>query len=151
MRAKNRLDALLMASTFAQAGEFETAKALVSRRRQVLLALDDDQPASHAVQCAVSLCKRVDAALDVLLVSSGDTVSSGVATALADAGLPFQLIRASGVLGKEIVRYVRSCRSVAFVVIESLDAWGVDKTAKPWRALGCPLVVATDGAATSSH
>lgn len=152
MRAKDRLETLLMASTFAEAGEFETAKELLVPRRQVLLALEETQAAGHALQCAVNLCKRVDAALDVLLVSGGEGSSAGVSTALADVGLPYRLINVSGVLGKEITRYVRSCRSVAFVVIESLDAWGADKTGEPWRLLGCPLVVATtDGAATTSQ
>lgn len=149
MRAKNRLETLLMALTFAEAGEFETAKDMVTRR-QVLLALEADQPAGHAVQCAVNLCTRVNARLDVLLGSSGDLPAS-VSAALADADLPYELIRAQGTLSKEIIHYVRSCRSVVFVVIESLDIWGADRTAKPWLTLGCPLVVATDGAATNSH
>lgn len=152
MRAKNRLDTLLMASTFAEAGESETAKELLAPRRQVLLALEENQAPGHALQCAVNLCKRVDAALDVLLVSTSEGASVGVSTALADTALPYRLIRASGVLGKEITRYVRSCHSVAFVVIESLESWGADKNAKPWRMLGCPLVVATtDRAATTSQ
>jgi hypothetical protein len=151
MRAKNRLDTLLMAATFAEAGEFETAKELLAPQRQVLLALKENQVAGHALQCAVNLCKRVDAALDVLLVSIGEEASTGVLNALADAGLPYRLIRGSGALGKEITRYVRSCRSVAFVVVDSLEAWGADKTAKPWRTLGCPVVVAADRAATTSH
>lgn len=151
MRIKNRLDNWLMASTFAEAGEFETAQVLMAPHRQVLLALEDSRPAGRALRCAVSLCRRVDAALDVLFVSSARAASTDIARALADAGLPYRLNHVSGALGEEIVRYVQSCRSVAFVVIDSLDAWGADKSAQPWRALGCPLVVAGNDAATGSH
>jgi hypothetical protein len=137
---------MLSAVAFAEAGEFETATQLLGAERQVLLALREDRLDERAFNCALSLCQRVNAGLDILLVSATEALPSRLARffgELRSAGIGYRFVRGDGTFGKETTRYVRSCRTVAFVVIESLESWGDDCRGEPWRALGCPLVVAT--------
>lgn len=151
-RIERGLERMFSAVAFAEAGEFETATQMLATERQVLLALHGDRLDERALRCALNLCQRVNAGLDVLLVSATATLPSRLAQFFGEvrrAGIGYRVVRGDGAFGREIMRYVKSCRSVAFVVIESLESWGDDRRSEPWRSLDCPLVVATDNRAAA--
>lgn len=142
---KDRIETLLTAATFAEAGEPGMAGDMLASGRQVLLGVREDRVEDHALACAINLCKRVNAGLDILFVSAGDDLPARLSrffNELAAAGIGYRLQRGHDQLGREISRHVRSRGSIAFVVIDSLESWGDDHAAEPWRELGCPLVVA---------
>lgn len=144
---QKRLENHLLAATFAQAGEFGTARNILKADRKVLLALAENQPTQGVLSCTLNLCQRVNAGLDILLVYPGQDLSpqlKGFLHELKTANVGFHLIHKAGRLGAEILRYVNEQRNIAFVVIDSLDHWGDRKFAAPWRKLACPLVVASN-------
>jgi hypothetical protein len=147
-----RLDALFSAVTFAEAGEFATAQEFVEPRRHVLLALNEEQCTARALNCAANLCQRVEAGLDLLLVS-GEPKPADVPAPLAELeakGIPYRVLRRTGKLGAEVLRHVREHRDVLFVVIDTLASWGAHRSERPWERLACPLVIANEGCAKNS-
>lgn len=141
------LDSLFGAVTFAEAGEFETARQILEPERNILLALRSDQPEPKVLACAANLCRRVNAGLEVLVVPPGGSSAGPLAEFLGElqaGGIASRVTRRDGALGNEILRYVRERRQVLFVVIDSLASWGGKKGAQPWEKLACPLVVALE-------
>ena len=66
---KQRLEDHLAAVAFAEAGEFETAVEMLPRSRKrdrVLLAIEGEVPTPSTFDYALSLCKRIDADMDIL-------------------------------------------------------------------------------------
>jgi hypothetical protein len=149
-RVQQGLERMFSAVAFAEAGEFAAARQILGTERQVLLALRDDRLDERALHCALNLCQRVNAGLDILLVSATTTLPAQLAQFFGEvrrAGVGYRFVRGDGAFGREIMHYVKTCRSVAFVVIESLESWSDDRRGEPWRTLGCPLVVAADNRA----
>lgn len=151
---RNRLEDLFTAVTFAEAGEFATARELAEPKRNVLLALDGQHVEPRALNCASNLCERVDASLDVLLLLPAEGPPAPAESALdvlKAKGIPYRIIRRQGSLGAEVLRHVREHRNVLFVVIDSLTSWGAkDRAARPWERLACPLVIANEGCGKNS-
>jgi hypothetical protein len=140
-----RLEDHLAAAAFAEAGEFDTAREILETGRKVVLGLQEERLEPEVLSCALNLCQRVNAGLDILLVTPNPEQPPRLQRFLEEAGkahIGYRLIRKAGALGAEIVRHVREQRNVAFVVIDSLESWGAGKSAEPWLQLTCPLVVA---------
>ncbi len=119
----------------------------MTTERQVLLGLESDRPDERVLLCAANLCQRVNASLEVLLISDNDELPTRLArffTELRAAGIGYRFFHKQGDLGWEIVRYVKTRKNIAFVVVESLEGReGKRRQARPWRLLACPVVVAT--------
>ena len=115
--------------------------------RQVLLGLEGDRLDERVLLCAANLCQRVNAGLEVLLISDNEELPARLArffTELRAAGIGYRFFHKQGDLGWEIVRYVMTRKNIAFVVVESLEGReGKRRQARPWRMLACPVVVAT--------
>jgi hypothetical protein len=140
-----RLEDHLAAAAFAEAGEFDTAREILEAGRKVVLGLQEERLQSEVLGYALNLCQRVNAGLDILLVTPNPEkppVLQGFLEELSNARIGYRLFRKAGALGAEIVRHVREQRNVAFVVIDSLESWGEARSAEPWLQLTCPLVVA---------
>ena len=153
---RKKIDAIMSAITFAEEGEFETAKAFMKTRQRVLLAIRNSRIDHKTCTYALNTCKRLSIGLDLLVV--GDTEREGLAALLAPFleqlkadSISFTLTRKTGCLKQEILRYTEAGNDVLFVVIESqgtLDSncAAVDKLMKEaWRRLKCPLVVVAEG------
>lgn len=145
MGIRKRLEAHLSAAAFAEAGEFDTAREILDAGRTVVLGLQEERLEPGVLSCALNLCQRVNAGLDILLVTPHPEQPPRLQPFLEEvdrAHIGYRLIRKAGALGAEIVRHVREQRNVAFVVIDSLESWGAAKSTAPWLQLTCPLVVA---------
>ena len=120
--------------------------------RKVLLAVRAGRIDPRLLVSARSLCQRMDASLDLLVLAGGDELPAEVAdlvTALREEGVTYTLAQKSVLRRRDIVQYANTHECVITVVIDSLEGWesvAEDKTSNPWRKLACPLVTAAIGA-----
>lgn len=146
----------MAAVTFAEEGEFETAKSMLKTKRRVLLAVDNSRIDQKTCTYALNISKRIGSGIDILVVS--DSAQDPVAPALQafvcqlqEAEIIFDLIRRSGCLKEAIVHYLEEEDNTLFVVIESQatlqnNCPSQDRhLAAAWRRLKCPLVVVSEG------
>lgn len=116
--------------------------------RKVLLAVREDSIDPRLLTSALSLCKRMDAGLEILAIVSGETLPQPL-EALLDAlrkdGLYYSLTRKPALRRRDIVGYANTHECIAAVVIDSLEGWELlaqDRNSDPWKKLECPLVTA---------
>ncbi len=154
-----KIEDLLSAISFAEAGEFDTAREILKESRRVLLALRSGQIDQKILKYALNTCRRVVANLDILFVSPPsvtekiDPTLNEFMSELGKEGINCRLLRKGGCLEKEIKEYTDSHEEIIFVVIKSSDALDVDrsrgrKLSEAWHNLNlkCPLVVVMDSA-----
>jgi hypothetical protein len=151
------VESMFVAGSFAEEGEFSTAREMLAEDRRVLLALRAGKVDPKTLRYALNTATRIKAGIDILYSSEGASALEnelGSFTAgLASAQVPHRLIRASGCLKQQIIDYTENHGTVLFVVIESpedLDGGcvGGDKAlAGLWRNLRCPLVVVSEAKA----
>lgn len=104
--------------------------------RQVLLGLEGDRLDERVLVCAANLCQRVHAGLEVLLISDNQELPARLARFFRElhaAGIGYRFFHKQGDLGWEIVRYVKTRKNIAFVVVESLE--GREGEARAGQAL----------------
>lgn len=154
MRNLNKkIEDWLSAISFAEAGEFETAKEIMKGNRRVLLALRSGQIDQKTLKYAINTCKRVGADLDILFVSPTGYVDPGLkqfTEELQRNRISHCLMQKNGDMKQEIIDYTDSHKEILFVVIESSDSLDVDckgrdkRLSEVWQDLKCPLVVVMD-------
>ncbi len=159
----------MAAITFAEAGEPATAAEFwrsAEKRRTVLLAIEGDTPAPSTVDYALSVCERLQAKLDVLLVGddpkrrpneleggpmdgrSGTSELQHLVERMKRSPIPIRVTTVSGPVSEELLNYTKRHKEVEFVVIDSAVARSDPSEAKRWarlvdklsRRIGIPLV-----------
>ncbi|HSD96260.1 MAG TPA: hypothetical protein VLB06_03860, partial [Sulfuricaulis sp.] len=124
-----------------------TGRLGMTTERQVLLGLEGGRLDERVLVCAANLCQRVHAGLEVLLISDNQELPARLARFFGElraAGIGYRFFHKQGDLGWEIVRYVKTRKNIAFVVVESLEGReGKRGQVRPWRLLACPVVEAT--------
>jgi hypothetical protein len=152
-RLQKKIEDLMSAVSFAEEGEFETARELIKEKRRILLAVRMGQVDRKTFRYAINTCKRIGADLDVLYISPSDAQDPLLDQCLADMkgeNIDYRLIRKSGCLKQEIIDYTSAKKEIVFAVTESSDNLDVDCKGKgkglseAWQNLKCPLVVVAD-------
>jgi hypothetical protein len=143
-----KFDDIMTAASFAEEGEFETARKVVKEGKRVLLAVREGEVERKALTYALNTCKRIGADMDVLYLSSGNSDEGPILkqffSELEKEGIGYRLIRGIGRLREEIRNYTDSEISVNFVVVESLavDRWSKEEElSEILKKMKCPLVV----------
>ncbi|HTF99801.1 MAG TPA: hypothetical protein VK654_04335 [Nitrospirota bacterium] len=149
----------MMASAFAEEGEFATAISLVRNSRRVLLALREGKADSKTLKYAMNAAKRINAQLDILNVMPPQATQAEENHAveaflpeLQAAGIPFRVVRRTGCLKEQIIEHTTREKEVLFTVIESPAQLEGEcrksgrELSELWRTLKCPLVVVMDAA-----
>lgn len=121
-----------------------------SRRseRKVLLAVREGHIEQRLLASARSLCQRMDADLDILVLAAGETVPSEIEVfvrTLREEGVTYSLTQKPLLRRRDIVQYANNHKCIATVVIDSLEGWesvAEDRASDPWQKLVCPLVTA---------
>lgn len=119
--------------------------------RKVLLAVRAGRIDSRLLVSARSLCQRMDAGLDILVLSGGEALPAEIATlveALREDGVRHSVTQNRVLRRRDIVEYANTHECILTVVIDSLEGWesvAEDKTSNPWRRLACPLVTTANG------
>lgn len=126
------------------------------RERTVLLAVREGYLEPRLMASARSLCQRMDAGLDILVLAKGDTLPAEVAdfvATLRQEGVHYTLAQKSVLRRRDIVDYANTHECISTVVIDSLEGWesvALDKSSNPWRQLHCPLVTAAPPKSTKA-
>ena len=150
---QKKFDDLMSAVTFAEAGEFDTAREFLNNRGKVLFATKESQPDRQALKYAMNICRRIGASLDILCISSKKGISPIIGKVIEDLtkeGIKCTLSKRIGCLRNQIIDYTNVNKGILFVVIESSENLDVDcsrtseKMSDAWKSLKCPLVVVSE-------
>ncbi len=148
-----KFESAMMAASFAEEGEFDTAKGILKEERRVLLAVRKDQVDRKTLRYALNTCKRVGANLDILYISPAEALDPLLDQFLAELkgeGIDCRLMRRNGCMKQEIIDYTSIKKEILFAVTESSSNLDVDckgrgkKLSEAWQNLKCPLVVVAD-------
>jgi hypothetical protein len=124
--------------------------------RKVLLAIREGYLDPRLLASARSLCQRMGAGLDILLLAAGEQLPAEVeelVRALRAEGVMYSLTRSPQLRRRDIVQYANTHECITTVVIDSLEGWesvAEDKASNPWRKLACPLVTAAPPKSTEN-
>lgn len=151
-RIGKKLEGMISAASFAEAGEFETAREMLDGSRKVLLVLTGRETDVKSLKYAFSIAERTGAGLEVL-AATGDGVAEILSLCEKEArrlGVSIEVTRKSGCIKEAVIKYARGRRDLVCVVIESTDALNNDcsseqkKLSGVWEKLGCPLALVSE-------
>ena len=147
-RLQKRIEDVLSAVSFAEEGEFSTAREMARGDGRVLLGLSGTAVNRNVLRYALDVSKRTGADLDILCVSGSRQVRAAAREFADEArkqGVDAVIVRAGGNLHDEIVAYSNAHANVLFVVVNSLSSVQGDRAGgalmRSWADLPCPLVV----------
>lgn len=118
------------------------------KKRTVLLAVREGHVDPRLLTSAVGLCRRLDADLEIQVISASSALPSemeGFLDSLREAGLPYSLDVKSALRRRDLVNHANAHENIAAVVIDSREGWetlALDRSSDPWKHLACPLVTA---------
>lgn len=141
-----RLEDIMAASAYAEAGESETAKETLKEQRKILLALSGSTSDTNASRYAINACKRVGAELEIIYSLEAKDSLKRLQPELQKEGIEYSSIKISGSLEDEIQNYTEKRGDIIFVVIEApsevkiSDKKSSRKFEQSWEKLKCPLV-----------
>jgi hypothetical protein len=152
------IDDALTAVSFAEEGETDAARSVMTDGRRVLLGLKAGRIDSKTLKYALNTAKRISARLDILYVSATNSSVAEIdpqlrnfEAELLSEGVRYRLITRTGCLKKQIIDYTNSEKEILFAVIESPASLDTDcnrgdtALSDLWQKLKCPLVVVMDG------
>jgi len=151
-RIGKKLEGLISAASFAEAGEFDTAREMLDGSRKVLLVLTGRENDVKSLKYAFSIAERTRAGLEVL-AASGKNASKVLEICEEEArklGVSLEVTRKSGCIKEAVIKYARGRRDLVCVVIESTDALNIDCSGEQkrlsgvWEKLGCPLALVSE-------
>jgi len=154
-----KMEDVLAATSFAEEGESDAARSILTEGRRVLLALKEGRIDVKTLRYAVNTSKRIGATLDILSVApagkqdgADDPLIKVLQSELSAEGVPYRLIRQTGCLKQAVIDYTNREKDILFAVVESQKSLDVDcndrdtRLSELWQQLKCPLVVVMDGA-----
>jgi hypothetical protein len=143
-----KFEDVMVSASFAEAGEFETARETLKEKRTILLALTGEKSDIHALRYAINICKRIGAVLEILSTSGQEkNREKQLLAELKREGIIYHFYKKPGCIKDEILNYTNRKKEILFVVIESPEGLNVN-CKKPqkglsglWQNLKCPLVL----------
>ena len=158
---REQLSSHFMAAAFSEAGEYETARQMVSgyeRKKAVLLAIEGEIPNETTFDYAVNLCRRLNADMDILqIMSRGRSKEISPSKEISDLlprlereGISFNITVREARVDEILYDHVRIHRDVVTAVIDSPTLRNKEAEEIYWREtfrniaqkLAVPLVTA---------
>jgi hypothetical protein len=150
---RKRFEDLMSAASFAEAGEFETARDLFHGDKKVLLVHTGRESNDKPFRYALNAAKRIGAALRVLSVSR-DGATAGMIESYSERArqeaVDFAVEQAKGCIKEAIIGHTKDRRDIQFVVVESNAVLEADcdqedrKLRGTLSRLHCPLVMVSE-------
>ena len=144
----------MSAISFAEAGEFDTAREMIKPRKSILVAVSDRTSHRDIFAYALNISKRLQADIDVLYLVETDEKKAYLDEFASDAekqGIRCRVIAMYGCVKRAILDYTGKRKEILFVIVGSEPEFDLeckaDKKAlsDAWARLKCPLVVVTKG------
>jgi hypothetical protein len=158
-----KLEESMSAVTFAEAGEFETARQFLAAnknaRKRVLLGTDKPEIDARTISYAIHLCQRLGGGLEIFHVLNldkgepdpalhqGKEPLSSLRSALHHQGIAYQPVRSEACLADEVIRHAGSRRDILCVVFDAMEISGAtcrkakENMITKFQALHCPVVM----------
>lgn len=154
------MEKVMSAVTFAEHGEFETARDFLGTKnsnKRVLLGIEETDVNPKLLQYALNLCRRVGARLEILhYLKAKDRQAPQVATQPPRShtmrnGIEYTLITGAGALEEKLASRARENRDIIFIVLGSKQRSSAGKKRRLDRErhrilekTNCPVVVFSD-------
>lgn len=154
-RVGKKLEDLFSAASFAETGEFETAREILDGNKQVLLVLTGREQDSKSLTYAINIAQRTDAGLEVLATSTSQAAAEVMARCEEEArrnSVPLKAVKMKGCVKDALFKHMKKRRDIICVVIESTEALKIDCSREDksldgiWEKLGCPLALVSEKA-----
>lgn len=150
-RFRDKYEDHMSAASFAEAGEFDSAREMLSRKKKVLLVLTGRGLDEKSFQYAINMAQRMDADVEALVNVQGkgvDEMLKAFSGRAAENKIDFEVTRKKkGCIKEAVIKHTRRRRDLLCVVIESTDSLEIECTENErkldgvWGELGCPLAV----------
>ncbi len=139
----SRWDDFFVAVTFAEAGERDAALAHLHERGAVLAVASAPYLGAPLLECALGLCRRIGAGVEVLVAGADSADAAAAAEAgLRRSGVPYRIVAAREAVAPAAVRFARDNAHVRLVVVDGREVPPRSRGRGEWTHLACPLVVA---------
>ncbi len=128
---KKKIEDLMSAISFAEEGEFDTAREMLKEKQRVLLAIKENHLDKKTFRYAINTCKRVGADLDILYMFRIQLRKSPLSLRqcmedLKNEGINFTVVQKHGCLKQQIIDYTNNKREILFAVTKSLENLELD-------------------------
>jgi hypothetical protein len=146
---------MLNAASFAESGEFDTAREMLDSSKQVLLVLTGRESDTKSLTYALNIAQRTDADLEVLSTSTSQAAAEIVALCEQEAkrhSVALKTMKVKGCIKDALFAHTEKRRDIICVVIESMETLNIDCSHKEksldgvWEKLGCPLALVSEKA-----
>jgi hypothetical protein len=148
-----KFEDIMSAASFAEAGEFETARGMLEGRKKILLVLTGSEAEGKSLKYAINTALRTDAGLEVLVTANGpntNTILAECAERARRASIGLTVEHRLGCMKEAIVGHTKKRGDILCVVVECSGALSTDcprddrKFEGVWKHLGCPLVLVSE-------
>lgn len=150
----NRFEELMSAASFAEEGEFDAARKVLTAGHRILLVLTGSETDKRAASYALSISERIGAGIEILYISQVEREDSFLERYLGELkakGIEHRVTKGKGAIKEEIIEFTDRMSDIQFVVIDSQDLGiesekGEGPLLHGWEGLECPLVLVSSPA-----